>query len=203
MQAPAPTSDFGKIGGAILAFIILQAIYAFTMIAGFPGAIEDLFRGMLQMGGQFSSDTSIYSSRYTSASENNIFTSIIAVATLILYSIIIIMTLIQLITRNSGFLRNFQLAGIVAIVGNLIVFVIKEYFHITDLLNGNTSYSIFSNMDYHWSLVMLALLWTIFWTLYFVRSSRMMYFMSPSNPYSPERGIPYVEKALFGKTVHK
>ena len=42
-------------------------------------------------------------------------------------------------------------------------------------------------------------MWTIFWTLYFARSVRMRHYMSPDNPYTTANGLPYVERALFGK----
>jgi hypothetical protein len=185
---PAPpvagprTADFSKIGGFLLTFIILQAVYAFSMLASFPGSLEDLLRGIVDK-----------------ESLAGTIASLIAIVTLIAYSIIIIMAVLQVITRHSSFLRNFQISGIIACVGNFVVFIIKEFVHITQMFGNVNTYYYVSNIDYHWGLVMLAILWTIFWSLYFIRSARMMTFMSPDNPYTHDTMTPYVEKALFGK----
>jgi hypothetical protein len=192
MYPPPPAvrpTDYSKIGGFLLTFIILQTVYAFSMMSGFPGAVSDVIRGFVTKPG--------VTDYYTSVPEP--ISASIATVTLVLYSVIIIMCVVQLVTRNSLFLRNFQLAGIIAGVGNLITFCIKEVIHIGELANNyDYGYSVF-NIDYHWSLVLLAILWTIFWSLYFVRSERMRTFMSPDNPYSPNQAAPYVAKALFGR----
>ncbi len=176
--------DYGKIGGALLAFIILQAVHSFFMISGFPDALENFLGSMVARPLMMGSAASIL---LGSAA------SFVALVTLVAYAVFIIMALVQLISRSSSFLRSFQLAGIVAVAGNLVVFVLKETLNIAFMHEGYVS-----GVEYHWMLAMLALLWTIFWTLYFVRSVRMRCFMSPANPYTLEQGIPYIEKALFG-----
>ncbi|MDR2106032.1 MAG: hypothetical protein LBP24_01335 [Coriobacteriales bacterium] len=174
--------DFSKIGGFLLTFIILQAIYAFSMLASFPGALEEFLKGIVDRD-----------------SVAILVASLIAIVTLIVYSSLIIVTVLQVITRSSSFLRNFQIAGIIACAGNFIVFIIKEFMHIVQMFGDFDTYYYMSSIDYHWGLVMLAILWTIFWSLYFIKSARMMTFMSPDNPYTHDAMTPYVEKALFGK----
>lgn len=176
--------DFSKIGGVVLTFIILQAIYTFFMIAGFPEALDDFLRGLMP-------DSRMH--------PMNMVASIVAILTLLSYSAITVVTLIQMITRNSSFLRNFQIAGIVACAGNLIVFIFAEYVHVSNMWGSGSYYFAGLNVDYHWMLVMLAVLWTVFWTLYFIRSIRMRTFMSPDNPYT-EANAPYVSRALFGRS---
>lgn len=175
--------DYGKIGGALLAFIILQAVHAFLMVSGFPDALENFLGNLITRPHAFGAAGTLLESA----------ASLVAMVTLVVYAVFIIMALVQLITRNSSFLRFFQLAGIVAVAGNLVVFILKEVLDIALMYEGYVP-----NVGYHWMLAMLALLWTIFWTLYFVRSVRMRCFMSPSNPYTLEQGVPYIEKALFG-----
>lgn len=184
-------SEYSKIGGALLAFIIMQAIYVFFMLAGFPDALENFLYSIANL----SSGIAGYSVSYILEASANF----IAIATLIAYSIIIIASLVQLITRNVSFLRFFQIAGIIAAVGNFVVFVLKEIININYMYNISETLYSSSTVGDHWALVMLALLWTIFWTLYFVRAVRIRTFMSPQNPYSLEQGVPYIDRALFGK----
>ncbi len=184
-------SEYSKIGGALLAFIIMQAIYVFFMLAGFPDALENFLYSIANL----SSGIAGYSVSYILEASANF----IAIATLIAYSIIIITSLVQLITRNVSFLRFFQIAGIIAAVGNFVVFVLKEIININYMYSISETLYSSSAVGDHWALVMLALLWTIFWTLYFVRAVRIRTFMSPQNPYSLEQGVPYIDRALFGK----
>ena len=184
-------SEYSKIGGALLAFIIMQAIYVFFMLAGFPDALENFLYSITNL----SSGIAGYSVSYILEASANF----VAIATLIAYSIIIIASLVQLITRNVSFLRFFQIAGIIAAVGNFVVFVLKEIININYMYNISETLYSSSAVGDHWALVMLALLWTIFWTLYFVRAVRIRTFMSPQNPYSLEQGVPYIDRALFGK----
>lgn len=175
----------------MLAFIIMQAIYVFFMLAGFPDALENFLYSIANL----SSGIAGYSVSYILEASANF----IAIATLIAYSIIIITSLVQLITRNVSFLRFFQIAGIIAAVGNFVVFVLKEIININYMYSISETLYSSSAVGDHWALVMLALLWTIFWTLYFVRAVRIRTFMSPQNPYSLEQGVPYIDRALFGK----
>lgn len=184
-------SEYSKIGGALLAFIIMQAIYVFFMLAGFPDALENFLYSIANL----SSGIAGYSVSYILEASANF----IAIATLIAYSIIIITSLVQLITRNVSFLRFFQIAGIIAAVGNFVVFVLKEIININYMYSISETLYSSSAVGDHWALVMFALLWTIFWTLYFVRAVRIRTFMSPQNPYSLEQGVPYIDRALFGK----
>ncbi len=184
-------SEYSKIGGALLAFIIMQAIYAFIMLAGFPDALESFLYSIAAFNNGLAP--------YSASSILEACANFIAIATLIAYSITIIASLIQLITRNVSFLRFFQIAGILAAAGNFVVFVLKEIINVNYLYNISETLYYGSTVGEHWALVMLALLWTIFWTLYFARSVRIRTFMSPQNPYSLEQGVPYMERALFGK----
>ena len=175
----------------MLAFIIMQAIYVFFMLAGFPDALENFLYSITNL----SSGIAGYSVSYILEATANF----VAIATLIAYSIIIIASLIQLITRNVSFLRFFQIAGLIAAIGNFVVFVLKEIININYMYSISETLYSSSAVGDHWALVMLALLWTIFWTLYFVRAVRIRTFMSPQNPYSLEQGVPYIDRALFGK----
>ena len=188
---PFALSEYSKIGGALLAFIIMQAIYVFFMLAGFPDALENFLYSITNL----SSGIAGYSVSYILEATANF----VAIATLIAYSIIIIASLIQLITRNVSFLRFFQIAGLIAAIGNFVVFVLKEIININYMYSISETLYSSSAVGDHWALVMLALLWTIFWTLYFVRAVRIRTFMSPQNPYSLEQGVPYIDRALFGK----
>lgn len=189
-QAPA---DWGRIGGGLLAFIVLQAIQTFALLSDFPSALEDALESVMTGGlGVFGPAQA--------ASEW------IALATLVAYAVVIIVAMVQLVQRHPSFLRNFQIAGIIAIVGNLAVFLIMEGVHVyysthVGTLGSDVSYgySYSWQAGSHWTLVILALMWTIFWTLYFARSVRMRHYMSPNNPYTTANGLPYVERALFGK----
>lgn len=189
-QAPA---DWGRIGGGLLAFIVLQAIQTFALLSDFPSALEDALESVMAGGlGVFG--------LAQAASEW------IALATLIAYAVVIIVAMVQLVQRHPSFLRNFQIAGIIAIVGNLAVFLIMEGVHVyysthVGTLGSDVSYgySYSWQAGSHWTLVILALMWTIFWTLYFARSVRMRHYMSPDNPYTTANGLPYVERALFGR----
>lgn len=184
-------SEYSKIGGALLAFIIMQAIYAFIILAGFPDALESFLYSIAAFNNGLAP--------YSASSILEACANFIAIATLIAYSITTIASLIQLITRNVSFLRFFQIAGILAAAGNFVVFVLKEIINVNYLYNISETLYYGSTVGEHWALVMLALLWTIFWTLYFARSVRIRTFMSPQNPYSLEQGVPYMERALFGK----
>ena len=189
-QAPA---DWGRIGGGLLAFIVLQAIQTFALLSDFPSALEDALESVMTSGlGVFG--------LAQAASEW------IALATLVAYAVVIIVAMVQLVQRHPSFLRNFQIAGIIAIVGNLVVFLIMEGVHVyysthVGMFGSDSSYgySYSWQAGSHWTLVILALMWTIFWTLYFARSVRMRHYMSPDNPYTTANGLPYVERALFGK----
>ena len=66
-------------------------------------------------------------------------------------------------------------------------------------LGDGTAYGYSWQAGTHWTFVVLALMWTIFWTLYFARSVRMRHYMSPDNPYTTANGLPYMERALFGR----
>ena len=117
---------------------------------------------------------------------------------------VIIVALVQLIQRHPAFLRNFQIAGVIAIAGNLVVFLLMEAVHVyyttnPGALGDGTAYGYSWQAGTHWTFVVLALMWTIFWTLYFARSVRMRHYMSPDNPYTTANGLPYMERALFGR----
>ena len=193
-QAPVEAvADWGRIGGWLLAFIILQAIQTFALLSDFPSALEDALESVMVRG------LSVVGLAQA-ASEW------IALATLVIYAVVIIVTMVQLVQRHPAFLRNFQIAGIVAIVGNLAVFFIMEAVHVSystspSVVGYEPSYGYSWEAGSHWTLVILALMWTIFWTLYFARSVRMRHYMSPDNPYTTANGLPYVERALFGKSM--
>ena len=187
-QAPA---DWGRVGGGLLTFIVLQAIQTFALLSDFPSALEDALESVMTSGlGVFG--------LAQAASEW------IALATLVAYAVVIIVAMVQLVQRHPSFLRNFQIAGIIAVIGNLAVFLIMEAVHVyystsPDVVGYEPSYGYSWEAGSHWTLVILALMWTIFWTLYFARSVRMRHYMSPESPYTTANGLPYVERALFGK----
>lgn len=189
-SAPEPSS-WDRIGGGLLAFIILQAIQTFALLSDFPSALEDALESVMARGlGVFG--------LAQAASEW------IALATLVGYAVVIIVAMVQLVQRHPSFLRNFQIAGIIAVIGNLAVFLIMEAVHVyystsPDVVGYEPSYGYSWEAGSHWTLVILALMWTIFWTLYFARSVRMRHYMSPDNPYTTANGLPYVERALFGR----
>ena len=189
-SAPEPSS-WDRIGGGLLAFIILQAIQAFALLSDFPSALEDALESVMARGlGVFG--------LAQAASEW------IALATLVAYAVVIIVAMVQLVQRHPFFLRNFQIAGVVAIAGNLVVFLLMEAVHVyyttnPGALGDGTAYGYSWQAGTHWTFVVLALMWTIFWTLYFARSVRMRHYMSPDNPYTTANGLPYMERALFGR----
>ena len=128
----------------------------------------------------------------------------VTLVTLVAYAAVIIVALVQLIQRHPAFLRNFQIAGVIAIAGNLVVFLLMEAVHVyyttnPGALGDGTAYGYSWQAGTHWTFVVLALMWTIFWTLYFARSVRMRHYMSPDNPYTTANGLPYMERALFGR----
>lgn len=189
--ATQDSADWGRIGGGLLAFIILQAVQTFALLSDFPSTLEDALESVVSRSLGFFGLA-------RAASEW------IALATLVIYAAVIIVTMVQLVQRHPAFLRNFQIAGIIAIVGNLAVFLVMEAVHVyystsLDVVGYEPSYGYSWEAGSHWTLVVLALMWTIFWTLYFARSVRMRHYMSPDNPYTTANGLPYVEQALFGK----
>lgn len=194
---PASTQgsdDWGRIGGGLLAFIVLQAIQTFMLLSDFPSSLEGALESLMTMGRSALGAPVVL-----------VVADWVLLATLVAYAVVIIVAMVQVVQRHPSFLRNFQIAGIIAIVGNLAVFVMMEVAHIyyttNPALTGLDLDSYSWQAGSHWTLVVLALMWTIFWTLYFARSVRMRHYMSPENPYTTANGLPYMEQALFGNNM--
>ena len=184
--------DWGRIGGGLLAFIVLQAIQTFVLLSDLPSALEGALEGVMAPG------------RAGVVGMAEAACDWVTLVTLVAYAAVIIVALVQLIQRHPAFLRNFQIAGVAAIAGNLVVFLLMEAVHVyyttnPGALGDGTAYGYSWQAGTHWTFVVLALMWTIFWTLYFARSVRMRHYMSPDNPYTTANGLPYMERALFGR----
>ena len=154
-----------KIGGWLLAFFIMQICFAVWMLFGFPDSLRTLIesRGLEMVSGATS------------------------MLTMVCYSIFIIISMLHVILKNNKFLKLFQLAGAVALIGNLTTFILKVVIYYQDY-NTFTLASINFNSNYYWILFVMALFWTLFWSVYFVKSSRVITYME---------GREYIDKALF------
>jgi len=159
-----------KFGGWLLAFFIMQILFSLWMLSGFPDSLKTLME----------SDGII------------VIAAAISLLTLIVYSVLIITSMMQLIMNSSAFFRMFQLAGIVGFFGNLVVYVLREVLYYSQY-NVFLSTSILpwnNNANYYWILVLLALFWTLMWSVFFVKSSRTISYMN---------GREYIDKAIFFK----
>ena len=157
-----------RFGGWLLVFFIIQILYAISMLFNFP----DSLRNLVQSQGVVTA------------------ACILSLITLIAYCAICIVSLINLVLKNSSFLRNFQIAGIIAVFGNFIVYVIREVVYYQ---NAGSYYEFrFSitgpDANYYWALFVLALFWTLFWSVYFVKSGRTLSYLG---------GREYIDKAVF------
>ena len=184
-QAPtdAAPADWGRIGGWLLAFIVLQALQIFAMLSDFPSSLEGALESVMAGGPA------------TVASLAVAVCDWLALGTLVAYAVAIIVALVQLVQRHPLFLRNFQLAGIVAVAGNFVVFLIMEAIHVyystsPGVVGYEPSYGYSWEAGSHWTLVVLALMWTIFWTLYFARSVRVRHYLGSDG---------HLSHALFGR----
>lgn len=188
------SSEWGRMGGGIIVFVILQALQTFALLSSFPSSLEDALESVMSPG--------VASSGVALAEAVSDWLLLVM---LVVYAVAIIVAMVQLVQRHPAFLRNFQVAGLVAVIGNLVVFVMMEAINVFYSVNPGAGFGDVYDYAYswhaesHWTFVILALMWTIFWTLYFVRSVRVRHYMSPNNPYSPAGSVPYVERALFGR----
>lgn len=184
-QAPteAAPADWGRIGGWLLAFIVMQAIQIFAMLSDFPSLLEDALEGVMAGGPATAMSMAIAVCDW------------LALGTLVAYAVAVIVALVQLVQRHPLFLRNFQLAGIVAVAGNFVVFLVMEAIHVyystsPGVVGYEPSYGYSWEAGSHWTLVVLALMWTIFWTLYFARSVRVRHYLGSDS---------HLDHVLFGR----
>ncbi|MCL2808414.1 MAG: hypothetical protein FWD27_09765 [Coriobacteriia bacterium] len=154
-----------NMGGWLITFFILQVLYAIGMLMNFPDSLRNLIEGQGAV----------------------VVACVISLITLIAYSAVIILSMLQIILRFTSFLRLFQLAGLIALFGNLIVYVIREVLY----YQSNSSFSpgfIGQEANYYWALFVLALFWTLLWSVYFVKSSRVLSYIESRE---------YIDKAIF------
>ena len=184
-QAPtdAAPADWGRIGGWLLAFIVLQALQIFAMLSDFPSSLEGALESVMAGGSATAPSMAIAVCDW------------LALGTLVAYAVAIIVALVQLVQRHPLFLRNFQLAGIVAVAGNFVVFLVMEAIHVyystsPGVVGYEPSYGYSWEAGSHWTLVVLALMWTIFWTLYFARSVRVRHYLGSDS---------HLDHVLFGR----
>lgn len=179
----AAPADWGRIGGWLLAFIVMQAIQIFAMLSDFPSLLEDALEGVMASGPATAMSMAIAVCDW------------LALGTLVAYAVAVIVALVQLVQRHPLFLRNFQLAGIVAVAGNFVVFLVMEAIHVyystsPGVVGYEPSYGYSWEAGSHWTLVVLALMWTIFWTLYFARSVRVRHYLGSDS---------HLDHILFGR----
>jgi len=159
-----------KLGGVLLTFAILQIVYTFTMLCNFPGSLTQLIDTIKANGGIL------------------IISSIVSFVTLIAYCVLSTCSMVHVFIKKHKFLRLFQLSGITAIVGNLFVYVIRQ---IEDLQFNDMLWFQVRSSYYYWSLFLLALVWTLFWSIYIIKSSRVYSYM--------DEDVEYMKTALFFK----
>lgn len=153
----------------MLTFIVLQLIYIFFFFSRFPESFRnalDLHDGVLDATASWLSSL-----------------------TMLGYCVICLVSVAQLVMKKSAFLLWFQISGAIALVGNFIVFVLRQ---LAETLYSSR-YSSYYDGDYYWVLFIMALFWTIIWCMYFARSSRVYSYMG-ENPQ-------YLQMALFTKNV--
>lgn len=159
-----------KLKGALLTFVVLQLCYLFCFFLTFP----DSFRNALDS----------HSHALVTAA------SWLSMITMLGYCITSLMSVAQLVMRRHNFLLWFQISGAIALVGNFLVFVLRQ---VADSIV--TDYRFFSSGDYYWSLFIMALFWTVIWCMYFARSSRLYSYMGEDST--------YLRTALFTKRVRE
>ena len=160
---------YEKLGGSLITFIVLQSIYIFGMLMQLPDSIAKLASYALE-------GNIIY-----------VVTSVVSALTLIIYSLLGVMFVINLALGNSKFFRRFQLAGIIAFSGNLVVFIIKQF---VETYNSYGYGLFYATERYYWALSLLALFWTVFWSIFFIKSNRTYVYMGKSRE--------YIDSAIFG-----
>ena len=150
-----------KLQGAILTFVILELIHLFFFFGDFPNSVRGAFSGgyntMLTVAGWLS------------------------MLTMFTYCIICLVSVFQLVMRSHRFLFTFQVSGIVATAGNLVVFILRQ------------AGSVSSAADYYWVLFIAALFWTVIWCMFFARSSRVFSYMGEDDS--------YLRNSLFTRSV--
>lgn len=157
-----------KLKGALLTFIILQLCYLFFFFITFP----DSFRNAI---GQ----------------HHNLMGAIaswLSTITMLGYCITCLVSVAQLVLRKHVFLLWFQISGAIAIIGNFIVYILRQ-------VSGGiySDYYYYEGGDGYWVLFILALFWTIGWCMFFARSSRVFTYMGED--------ASYLRMGLFTKNV--
>lgn len=147
-----------KLKGALLTFVVLQLCYLFSFFLTFP----DSFRNALEPHAH----GLVTAARWLS------------MITMLGYCIMSLASVVQLVLRKHNFLRWFQISGAIALIGNFIVFVLRQ---IADSIV--VDYGLFNSSDYYWTLFIMALFWTVIWCMYFARSSRLYSFMGEDSTY--------------------
>lgn len=156
-----------KLQGALLTFIVLQLIYLFFFLTSFPDSLRN------SLGVHYSTGDAV--------------ASWLSTFTMVAYSAMCLVSVVQLAMRKHKFLLWFQIAGIAALVGNFLVYIIRQ---VSDSMYTTYSYR---SGGYYWTLFVMVLFWTVIWCMYFARSSRVFSYMGEDPT--------YLKEALFTKNV--
>lgn len=157
-----------KMKGAVLVFTILQLVYLFFFMIEFPNSFRNA------VGSHYNALDGI--------------ASWISSITMLGYCISCLVSVAQLVMRRHNFLMWFQLSGGIAIVGNFIVYIMRQ------IASGmDYGYYYYGDDTYYWVLFVLALFWTVSWCMYFARSSRLYSYMG--------NDATYLRTAFFTKNV--
>lgn len=154
--------------GALLAFVIAQLVYLFFFFTQFPESFSNAIHA-----------------RYGAL---EIIASWLSTLTMLAYCVTCLGAVAQLVLRKHGFLLWFQISGAIALGGNFLVFVLRQFDYDYDYY-GYYDYE----GTYYWTLFIMALFWTVTWCMYFARSSRVFSYMG--------QDATYLRMAVFTKNV--
>lgn len=160
----------GKMGAGALTFVILQVVYLFFFLFVFPASFENALG--LHLGVM------------------DAVASWLSTSTLVVYAALTLMSVIGVILRRAYFLRLFQIAGLVALIGNLAVFILRQF--VDNRYASVGQYGLWGG-NYYWVLFIFALFWVLAWNLFFMRSSQVYSYMGEDDT--------YLRKAFFTKNV--
>ncbi len=146
-----------KLRGALLTFLILELIQLFGFLCRVPFSMRRAFNFDF--------------ANYPLASTTNF----LAVLVLFCYCIVCLVTAFQLVVHNPKFLRTFQISGLVACFGNLVIYILRQ-------MDRSSAHSAILD-DYYWVLFLAALFWLSIWSMFFIRSSNVYSYMGEEDLY--------------------
>lgn len=132
--------------GALISFIVLQTLLVFIFLSTFPSQVSSAVQetGSLAVA------------------------SWLVCSSLLLYSILGLISVVQLVLRRPGFIGFFHMGALLGMLGTLAAFLIRQIAYSDRYYYSN---------DGAWMLFLLILFWVTGWTLYFARSSRVFSYM--------------------------